>query len=187
MKPPNAVRLHVEPISSGMANDYINSVHRHHDAVEWGGVFMRLGALTEDGEIRGVVTLSIPVAANRLTDGSRTVEVTRLATDGTPNACSLLYAACARIAHAAGFSRILTYVLDTETGVSLTASGWTRDEGNFGNLTWTNRPGRSGKNFGPKHRWSKTFTRLDRPAQRLPDTVSLSTPTKPRLPGLERI
>lgn len=56
-------------------------------------------------------------------DGS-TLEVTRLCTDGTRNACSFLYGACARAAFALGFKRIGTYVLASETGASVSAAGW---------------------------------------------------------------
>lgn len=44
-------------------------------------------------------------------------EVTRLCTDGTKDACSFLYGACARAAFALGFKRI-------EHGTSLQAAGW---------------------------------------------------------------
>jgi hypothetical protein len=52
--------------------------------------------------------------------------VTRLCTDGTPNACSFLYGAAARAAKALGFRRIQTYILESEHGASLKASGWVR-------------------------------------------------------------
>ena len=58
-------------------------------------------------------------------DDGRTIEVTRVATDGTPNACSCLYGAMRRIAREMGYHRILTYTLATEPGTSLRASGWT--------------------------------------------------------------
>jgi hypothetical protein len=48
----------------------------------------------------------------------------RLASDGTQNACSFLYAASARVAKAMGFVRFITYTLDNEPGTSLRAAGW---------------------------------------------------------------
>jgi hypothetical protein len=51
----------------------------------------------------------------------------RLCTDGTPNACSTLYSACYRAARELGYSMIQTYILDTEPGTSLKASGWVLD------------------------------------------------------------
>ena len=53
-----------------------------------------------------------------------TLEVTRLCTDGTRNACSFLYGACARAVFALGFKRIGTYILKSETGASVVAAGW---------------------------------------------------------------
>jgi len=47
-----------------------------------------------------------------------------VATDGTPNACSMLYAACWRAAKALGYRRLVTYTQDGETGASLRAAGW---------------------------------------------------------------
>lgn len=45
-------------------------------------------------------------------------------TDGTHNACSFLYAAAWRAARNMGYKRLVTYILDTETGGSLRAAGW---------------------------------------------------------------
>ena len=53
-----------------------------------------------------------------------TVEITRLATDGTRNACSALYGACCREARRRGYRRVVTYTLATESGASLRASGF---------------------------------------------------------------
>ena len=41
------------------------------------------------------------------------VEVTRLCTDGTKNACSFLYGAAARIAKEMGYKQIQTYILES--------------------------------------------------------------------------
>jgi hypothetical protein len=60
----------------------------------------------------------------RRIDQINTVEVLRLCTDGTHNACSFLYAACRRAAKELGYERIITYILDSESGTSLKASGW---------------------------------------------------------------
>jgi hypothetical protein len=80
-----------------------------------------LGCIDEQNNLRGVVIVGRPVGGQHQGDWA---EVTRLCTDGTENACSFLYAAAARAAKALGFVRIQTYILASETGVSLTASGW---------------------------------------------------------------
>lgn len=87
-------------------------------------------------------------------DDGLTLEVTRLATDGTRNACSLLYSAAARAARALGYQRVLTYVLSSETGVSLKASGWRRVADTSGG-SWS-RPSRARQDKHPteaKVRW----------------------------------
>jgi hypothetical protein len=58
-------------------------------------------------------------------DDGKTAEVTRLCTDGYINACSFLYGAAARVAKAMGYTKIITYILESENGASLRASGWT--------------------------------------------------------------
>lgn len=58
-------------------------------------------------------------------DDGETLEVTRLCTDGTKNACSFLYGAAAKAAFALGYQRIGTYTLPAEGGISLRAAGWT--------------------------------------------------------------
>lgn len=87
-----------------------------------------------DGErICGVSIVGRPIA--RMLDDGWTAEVTRLATDGTKNACSILYAASWRAARAIGYKRLITYILGSESGTSLEASGWKRI-GECGGGTW---------------------------------------------------
>ena len=69
----------------------------------------------------GVCIVGRPVGGSHQYDW---LEVTRLCTDGSPNACSFLYGAAVRAGKALGYARIQTYILEEETGVSLKASGW---------------------------------------------------------------
>lgn len=88
-----------------------------------------------------------------LNDG-RTVEITRLCTDGTRNACSFLYRVCVRVARSMGYERVLTYTLGDESGASLRGAAFvvtrkTRAE------SW-NRPARARTDKHPtqqKLRW----------------------------------
>ena len=74
-----------------------------------------------DNKLHGAAIVGRPVA--RLGGNpNQVLEVTRLVTDGTRNACSFLYSACARIGKEMGYLKIQTYILDTETGISLKAS-----------------------------------------------------------------
>lgn len=70
-----------------------------------------------------MVIVGRPVS--RHLDDGWTAEVTRLCTDGSRNACSLLYAAAWRACRAMGYQRLITYILDSEPGTSLRAAGWT--------------------------------------------------------------
>ena len=72
--------------------------------------------------------------ARKLDDGL-TIEIRRVCTDGTYNACSILYGACARIAHEMGYKRVITYTLASEPGTSLRASGFV-DCGEAGGRSW---------------------------------------------------
>lgn len=101
------------------ANAFVATHHRHHPPVI--GHLFSIGALL-DGFHVGVVIVGRPVS--RIRDDGMTVEVTRLCTDGTRNACSFLYGSAARAAFALGFRRIGTYTLPDEGGASLRAAGW---------------------------------------------------------------
>lgn len=69
----------------------------------------------------------------------------------------MLYGACARIAKAMGYNKIQTYILETETGISLKASGWKLEaitaggqwKRNDGIINRTDQPTES------KQRWAK--------------------------------
>jgi hypothetical protein len=101
------------------ANAYIEAKHRHHGRVV--GHKFSIG-LARDNEICGVAIVSRPVA--RHFDDGVTLEVTRLCTDGTRNACSKLYSASWRASQALGYKRLITYTLASEQGASLRAAGW---------------------------------------------------------------
>jgi hypothetical protein len=113
------VKMSLVPLELGEANEFVRQVHRHHGPVV--GHKFSLGAVKDD-KIVGVAIVGRPTARHR--DDGLTLEVTRLATDGTRNACSFLYGACARAAFALGFKRVGTYILASESGATLNASGW---------------------------------------------------------------
>lgn len=101
------------------ANEFVRQHHRHHRPVV--GHLFSIGAALDE-RIVGVVIVGRPVS--RVRDDGLTAEVTRLCTDGTKNVCSFLYGCAARAAFALGFKKIGTYILASETGASLAASGW---------------------------------------------------------------
>jgi hypothetical protein len=111
--------LALVPVNFSDACAFVAEHHRHHQAPQ--GMKFCIGIAS--GEILcGVAIAGRPVA--RSYDDGATLEVTRVATDGTPNACSALYGACWRAARALGYSRLITYTQAEESGSSLRAAGW---------------------------------------------------------------
>ena len=112
--------LDLRPVTRDEARAYVRQHHRHHT---WPVGFLWLhGAQGAEGSLAGVAVVGRPVA--RALDDGLTMEVTRLCTDGMPNACSLLYGAARRAGIAKGYRRGLTYILSSESGASLRAAGW---------------------------------------------------------------
>lgn len=107
------------PISFSEAVCFIKKTHRHHKAPTG----HKFSIAVSDGEkIVGVATIGRPVSRNL--DNGWTLEVNRVSTDGTKNACSILYAAAWRASKAMGYKKLITYILKEEPGTSLKAAGW---------------------------------------------------------------
>lgn len=115
-------RMRLVPLTRKEAQRFLAQHHRHNNP-PISGVF-QVG-LEDGGKLVGAAMACIPVA-RRLCDG-RTLEIRRVATDGTRNANSMLYGACARAAKALGWHRLVTYTLTSESGASLRAVGWQLD------------------------------------------------------------
>lgn len=142
-------KLRIAPISLKSANQFVALHHRHHRPVRGHKYAVACAAGTD---IVGVAIVGRPVS--RVLDDGLTLEVTRVATDGTPNACSALYGAAWRVARELGYGRVITYILDTEPGTSLRAAGW-RLVGPAGGGSWS-RPSRPRTDQAPtcgKLRW----------------------------------
>jgi len=138
-------RLYSVPVDLDEANAFIARHHRHHGQVA--GHKFSIGAVANE-EICGVVIVGRPVSCMR--DDGMTLEVTRLCTDGTKNACSFLYGAAAKASFSLGYKRIGTYILSTEHGTTLVASGW-RLIGEAGGGSWS-RKGRPRIDTAPTQR-----------------------------------
>jgi hypothetical protein len=152
--------LRLRPTTQLEARLFIAKHHRHSKAP------MRVVAcvgVEADGQLVGVGTLERPKAA-MLCDGA-TIEASRVCTLGQRNACSMLYGALARAAAALGYQRIVTYTLESETGASLRAAGWT-PEATVKPETWDRRrvqaaghqPGLWERKYGaavPRVRWER--------------------------------
>lgn len=138
--------MRIVPLNLAEANALVSRWHRHHKPVV--GAKFAIGAL--NGELRGAAIVGRPVA--RMVDAATVAEVTRLVTDGTKNACSLLYAASARICREMGYEMIQTYILESEDGTSLRAAGWERDPEPCGGGDWNHRGSEQQSLFGGANR-----------------------------------
>jgi hypothetical protein len=159
--------LDVKPISIRLANAYVEKFHRHHKQVQ--GAKFAIGIFCKCDILQGVAICGLPVG--RKLDDGLTCDVVRLCVkEGVKNGCSKLYAACSRIAKEMGYNKIQTYILMSEAGVSLKASGWVLEAENVGGLSWNSsgniiRTAETVDLFGTykkypaemKQRWSKVF------------------------------
>lgn len=155
--------LTLVPITHAKAKAFIWKHHRH-NMPSITAVFC-IGLSCSEAGLVGVAMAGLP-KARALMDGL-TLEVTRVAViEGTKNANSMIYGACARVALALGYTRLVTYTLPEESGSSLRAAGWTRDEKLAGGGDWTHHskhPGLGSHDLfgavripqGPKVRWWK--------------------------------
>ncbi len=149
------MRLRVIPLTLADANRVVLALHRHHKPAT--GHRFSLGVIDESGTVRGVAIVGRPVA--RMIDASMVCEVSRVATDGTANACSALLGAAARAAKAMGYAKIQTYTLPAEGGASLRGAGWVC-EGDAGGGQWKHTDGRARCTSQPtaiKTRWCRTL------------------------------
>lgn len=148
-------KLTVRPISRNAARAWIGAtksegVHRHL-SMPRGWLF---GVeILEGGRRVGVACAGRPTA--RMLQDGVTAEITRVATDGTRNACSFAYGALRRAAKALGYTRVITYTRADEPGTSLRAAGFVCQGPAGGGEA--DRPSRRRKPVddpSPKVRWS---------------------------------
>lgn len=144
--------IELRPITQKASFAFVKEHHRHHNvpvgALWWHAVH------DDTGQLRGVAIVGRPVA--KALDEGFTCEVTRLCTDGAENACSMLYGAAWRTAQTKGFRRILTYILEEESGASLRAAGWEfLGASPGGSWSCPSRPRENKHPLGPKQKYGK--------------------------------
>lgn len=144
--------LEIVPMKIAEANEFVRQHHRHHRPTVSG--LFAVGC-AEEGRVVGVAIIGRPVA-RALADGF-TAEVTRVATDGTKNACSMLYGAAWRAAKALGYRKLVTYTLPEEGGGSLRGAGWSCvGKAGGGTWNWSGRPRVDMHPTQEKFRWEVT-------------------------------
>lgn len=122
--------MEIKPISLRKANEFVKENHRHNLPTA-GGKFAI--SCVQDGKLIGVAICGRPI--NRCLDDDNTLEVYRVATDGTRNSTSFLYNRCKRIGQLMGYERIITYTLQSESGSSLRGIG-AKQMSNFKGRQW---------------------------------------------------
>lgn len=142
--------MKIRPITLKAASEFINAYHRHHKATV--GCKFAIGCYDGD-QMVGCAVCGRPVA--RHYDNGTTLEINRVCTNGKRNVCSMLYGACCRIAKEMGYTKVITYTLESEDGASLKASNF-KCEGIAGGVKWTGVRDR-GQNIPHelKKRWVK--------------------------------
>lgn len=141
--------LRIVPVTLEEANAFVAKLHRHRKEKLPGAKFsvgvqaQRRVIEAPEWQLVGVAIVGNP-SSPKLQDGTL-IEVRRVCTDGTPNACSMLYGAARKAARAMGHKPVITYTLATESGASLRAAGFRVDKEDAGGPAawWHNREGRT--------------------------------------------
>lgn len=147
----NFERMEIRPITFRQACDFIAEHHRHHRPTV--GCKFCIG-LYDGDTLVGCSVVGRPVA--RHYDDGLTCEINRLCTDGTQNACSMLYGASCRVAKEMGYKKCITYILESENGSSLKASNFIC-EGIAGGKQWTGKRTNGGSPNEMKTRWVRAL------------------------------
>lgn len=138
------------PITVKRATAWVAEHHRHLRRELAGAMFGV--AVSVAGEIVGVALVT---KGPRVWEGTGRCNIARVATNGYPNACSMLYGAICRAAKALGYREAWTYTRPDEPGTSLRAAGFRRAGVTLGNGEH-DRPARARRTAeqpGIKTRW----------------------------------
>ena len=151
--------MKIIPFTLRKANEFVRLHHRHSKTVV--GCKFSIAAINEADDVIGIAIVGRPIS--RKLDDGLTGEIVRTCTDGTKNVNSFLYGACARIWKEMGGKKIITYTLETESGISLKASGFKHVDTTKAvskGKGWTNRKNREWQpkvHSLNKYRWERTL------------------------------
>ena len=140
--------LKLAPVSVKAARKLVQQRHRHLPELQGGLFAVRV--------LSGETCVGVGVFGNpsRVWQNSGRGVITRVATEGAENACSMIYGALCRAAKALGYREAWTYTLPEEPGTSLRAAGFV-DMGLTDGGEWS-RPSRTraaAVRPEPKRRW----------------------------------
>lgn len=134
------------------AQRYVSEHHRHLPVI--GGGRFAVAAVV-DGKVVGVGIVGNPPPE---WEGTTKMVIVRVATDGSHNACSLIYGALCRAGRALGYTEAWTYTLPEEPGTSLRAAGFKQtgmtEGGEWDTPTRRRKPALRPE---PKQRWFRVL------------------------------
>ncbi len=130
--------MYLTPCTVKAARKLVAAWHRHLPELQ-GGLFA-VACVDSDGNCLGVAVAGNPC---RVWQNTGRLLISRVATAGADNACSMLYGALCRAGKALGYREAWTYTLPEECGASLRAAGF-MDMGLTDGGEW-DRPSRSRK------------------------------------------
>lgn len=145
------------PCTVKAALKFVREQHRHLPDLQ-GGLFA-VRVIEQDSVFDGTWhTVGVGVCGNpsRVWQHEAKLVISRVATTGAENACSMIYGALARAAKALGYCEVWTYTLPDEPGTSLRAAGFV-DMGLTSGGEWS-RPSRAraaAVRPEPKRRWMR--------------------------------
>lgn len=146
--------MKLAPMTVKAALKQVKAWHRHLPDLQ-GGLFA-VQCVDDDGTCLGVAVAGNP---SRVWQGQGKLVISRVATPGAENACSMLYGAISRAAKALGYNEVWTYTLPAEPGTSLRAAGF-EDKGLTSGGEWS-RPSRNrpkAVRSEPKRRWYRKLS-----------------------------
>lgn len=118
--------MRLKPIDLAEVRRHVGTHHSHNRAK----VFWKFGTsvIADDGTLAGVGAAGRPKARGLDSgyDGDA-LEIVRVCTTGTRNACSMIYGALCRAGLALGFDPIYTYTLESECASCVKAAGFVVD------------------------------------------------------------
>lgn len=131
----------IKPLTLSFANEFITNNHRHSKKVTGHKFSVGLYDLCFE-EITTVIIVGRPVARNL--DKDNNLEILRICTLPwvRKNSISHLLSVVIKITKLLGYNKLVTYILDSENGSSLQASGFTMVSVCKNAKDWTNRPNR---------------------------------------------
>lgn len=154
---PARITLRVVPCTGKQASEYVKRKHRHLPVVS---DRVRFACAVAFDDPRDFVGVGIVGNGPPEWEGTGRASITRTATSGVHNACSMILGALASAAKALGYVEVWTYTLPCESGASLRAAGfedmgWTDEDADWSSAS---KARRAPTVPGAKRRWRRRLS-----------------------------